>query len=1397
MITSVIYENCNSRYVRYFTFIIILISSHICYTQCDGEISSGSGEFYSQNGISGVASFAGGAADGRYSGKLSSNDYIALLFPFSPAVEYAGEICITVGFNHPQGVVRFEVGDQNFSFKNKTEDSSRAPQEFCFTYSIPNQAIVFIKDFGSGDVLVDGSRYSMCISCGEDYEDSDKDGVCDPADFYPGFDNAVLGSPCDDGDENTRDDRHAGKSNCRGTNQLVINEIFLSGFNGSEIYDHGFKVSDWIEIYNGTTTAIDLAGWYLSDSKSSKRKWMIPSIIIPADGYRVFYANGLDAANVNTNFKIDQSELTEEVLLTDPSGNVIDEYEIDEYTQLGHSRGRVTDGADAWGVFATPTLGGANKAATDYSPYPDIDMESGAYNSSITVSINVPAGFKARYTVNTGTNMTGQSLDPTATSQVYTGPLTLSNTTVLKVRLYDDAGILLPGFVETNTYLINENHGVYVLSVSGKKNILDLVNGDIDLYPTAHMEIFDETGTLVTEVAGNLNKHGQDSWQYPQRGFDIFARDEVGYGGNMEHKFFKHKDRKDFDRFIVRAAGDDNYPYENGGAHIRDAFVQEWGFQSGVEMDHRSHLPCVVYLNGKYWGVYEIREKVVHKSFTTAYYNQDEDDLDYISYWGGRTIRYGSPEDWDALINYINSNNMGSTTHFNYVDDRVNLLSWTDYVLYNNYIVSKDWNNYNSAWWRGRNPEGGAQKWRFILWDMDASFGHYINYSNVPDTSPNASPCDVLDNTVISDPEQLLSSFEKILDQNSDFKNFVASRYNDLLNTYWNCNFAIPFLDQMVAEKEPEMARQFVRWSGNQAAWEANVQDVRDFLNARCAVIDEALSDCLDLGQAQEIYFQTDPPNILAKIKTNTVILPTLPMFGNYYESLPIEIEAIQSFNYEFSHWSFSDGLLISNVNDLSSILSIESIDRLPFVLEVTAHFNYVPNKELVINEIHYNPNDEIRVHPETNMMENIDGHNFEFIELKNTGSAPIDLYNLHFTQGIDFTFQQSKIVTPGDFIILADDSYWFEEKYGFPPDGIYKGELDNSGEKLILGTQLDIVDSLTYNDKGDWPNTADKGYYSMALKLGNIDNNNPLNWGIQSVLTTPGEENYFQDLGEHGYSGIVINEIHYNPFDSIDQNTGEIIDGTKFEFVELKNIGSVRIYLSGTFFARGIDYLFANSTYIDPGQFIVLADDKSSFEDRYGFPPNDKYDGKLDNGSETLWLVTESGVLLDALTYDDDAPWDISADGGLFDYSLALIDPSVDNDMPSNWKRQCSQFWTPGADNDFQASNCNCPNAVIADADNDGVCDENDKCPGADDNLDLNNNGLPDACENCQDIITNLTNSNITTDEAANFYIQSNGIVPPNQIIDYHAGVSVEMKPKFEVKGGAVFHAYIALCDE
>lgn len=237
-----------------------------------------------------------------------------------------------------------------------------------------------------------------------------------------------------------------------------------------------------------------------------------------------------------------------------------------------------------------------------------------------------------------------------------------------------------------------------------------------------------------------------------------------------------------------------------------------------------------------------------------------------------------------------------------------------------------------------------------------------------------------------------------------------------------------------------------------------------------------------------------------------------------------------------------------------------------------------------------------------------------------------------------------------------------------------------------MIGPSQNFIDSVRYNDALPWPSTADKGFYSLALKECSLDNTIATNWAIQSVFTTPRAENYFTDFGVHGFSGIVINEIHYNPKDDVDA-IGNIIAGTNYEFIELKNITTAPIDLTNVFFSRGIDYFFPDNTILQAGAFIVLAENSTRFRERYGLAPFDSYGGKLSNAGESIWLerITDAGaVLLDAVNYDDSFPWDAQADGGVNDFSLALIDGNVNNDTRLNWKVQCNTLYTPGAENDF-----------------------------------------------------------------------------------------------------------------
>jgi len=177
----------------------------------------------------------------------------------------------------------------------------------------------------------------------------------------------------------------------------------------------------------------------------------------------------------------------------------------------------------------------------------------------------------------------------------------------------------------------------------------------------------------------------------------------------------------------------------------------------------------------------------------------------------------------------------------------------------------------------------------------------------------------------------------------------------------------------------------------------------------------------------------------------------------------------------------------------------------------------------LVINEIHYNPNDSIYYNNTINNMDTVSGRNFEFIELKNTSTQDIYLEDVYFNKGITIKFEYNVIIPPGGFAVIAEDAYWFQQKYGFAPDATYAGKLENSGENIWLLDPIDnIIDTLRYDDNLPWDTIPDNGQYSLALIDANLDNSNSTNWSAQVVYVTPKAENAFCD-GSLSYNPMVV----------------------------------------------------------------------------------------------------------------------------------------------------------------------------------------------------------------------------------------------------------------------------------
>lgn len=725
--------------------------------------------------------------------------------------------------------------------------------------------------------------------------------------------------------------------------QVVVNEYSCA--NLSQYQDDYGKFEDWIELYNTSGASADIGGFYLSDNENKPTKWQFPSgVNIPAHGFLKVYASGrnevMNGNSFHTNFKLTQTKNSpEHIVLADPAGTILNDQTIVR-TQLGCSVGRQTDGASEWRVFTQPTFGATNNGASNFLGYaarPSVDQPAGFYAGSVTVALTTTEPDAViRYTTD-GT-------EPDLLSPVYDLPLTFTQTTVLKAATFSSNAEILPSFVQFNTYFVNVSHTLVVVSVAGEE-LLDLANGNSSLTPHGSIEYFGTDGDRKARAYGELNSHGQDSWANDQRSLDWVTRDEMGYNAALNEKIFSRSDRKEYQRIILRAAGDDNYPAANhpqnkGSAHIRDAYIHNLADRGGLHVDVRRGEKAIVYLNGEYWGVYDLREIPDDHDYTNFYYGQGKYDIQYILTWGNTWAQYGGQQaldDWENLYSFITTNDMANSSNFHYVADNYDYESLIDYVIVNSFTVCSDWLNWNTGWWRGLNPDGGHQKWGYILWDNDATFGHYINYTGIPDISPYALPCNPEGLSGWQDPKGHITVLNK-LRENPVVEQYYITRQADLLNTVFSCENMLSYLDTVVNTIQPEMAQHAVRWYGNYDEWMQNVTKLRDFIDIRCQEITNGLISCYDLTGPYQTVLLVDPPGA-GSVQANTLVYNQFPVNTTFFGGIDLRLLATANQDYLFDSWSAGNHAFVdSSINLVNLNLTAPDTIIAHFKLTTAAH---------------------------------------------------------------------------------------------------------------------------------------------------------------------------------------------------------------------------------------------------------------------------------------------------------------------------------------------------------------------------------------------------------------------------------------------------------------------------
>lgn len=616
--------------------------------------------------------------------------------------------------------------------------------------------------------------------------------------------------------------------------------------NTSTIADEDGQYSNWIEITNGRDSPVNIKDYGLSDDENSPSKWKFPDITLKPDQYMVIFASGKDRYNpgkgtVHTNFKLNSSG--ELIVLSDSSGKIIDELNCGKL-YAGISCGRLPDGKTERVIFKTPTPSSPNNVPTygGVTSEPEFSNKGGFYIEPIHITLKGEASTIIRYTMD--------GSEPTAQSQVYSSPILIDKTTVVRARSFGNG--LLPSLVSTNTFFINKKHTLTVISLStNPKNLWDPDNGicsmgknasDIfpyqganfwmDIEKPVHFELFEPDGKKGLSFNGGIKIFGAYSRAMDQKSFSIYARDSYGCD-EINYPFFSEKPITSFKSIILRTSGQDATMTK-----IRDAMMHR--LIKDTEVDRQAYRPAVLYLNGEYWGVYNIREKI-SRFYLASNHGVDPDNVDILEANG--RVKAGSSDDYKALVSFVSSNDMSLPKNYDYVKEKIDIQNFMDYQIAEIYFANTDTGNIK--FWRDRSPGG---KWKWILFDTDWGFFNVNHNTLWYVTNSKGTGIGQMFSTAIM--YNLL--------KNDSFKNDFINRLAYHLNNTFKTERVISVIDEMAKTIEPEMPGQLSRWGGSINGWNNYVQSLRNFAMKRPSILLSFIKEQFNLSSEEIKLFNIE-----------------------------------------------------------------------------------------------------------------------------------------------------------------------------------------------------------------------------------------------------------------------------------------------------------------------------------------------------------------------------------------------------------------------------------------------------------------------------------------------------------------------------------------------------------
>ncbi|MEZ5327742.1 MAG: lamin tail domain-containing protein [Verrucomicrobiales bacterium] len=1108
-----------------------------------------------------------------------------------------------------------------------------------------------------------------------------------------------------------------------GESGLCISE-FMARNLGTAVPGAGAEsFEDWIEIHNAGPVAVNLDGWHLTDDPSIPFKWSFPEIEIPADGYLIVFASGegltRPSTDLHTNFQLSSSG--DYLALTDPLLNTVSAFPEsggtfpEQFADVSYAMVNTLPRH-----LKKPTPGAANDPEEFvWVKDTQFSVRRGIFTEPFSVEISTDTeGAEIRYTLDS-------SLPAETTGEIYTGPIRIDTTTILKAQAFK------PGFTPTNidtqTYIFPAKVAQQTAPDGYPTRWGSEPNADYDVDPdvaqsddyrdrflqglralpvvSISMPVDDLFGTagIYSRTTTDLEKAGAAEYFRPdtsqdgvntEAGFSVECGVKIQGGASRNpNSSIKHSmslrfreqygtDEVDYPLFDaeeavtrfnsihLRAMYNNSWIHSNDAQRNRATMIRDqWMRDTLIEMGNpdagHGHY-CHLYLNGIYWGVYNLHERLDNANYANYFDIADDSTLDNVT-----------PPERPASFNDLRS--AVRDRDWPEIVKRMDIDNYIDYYITQHFGHNDDLKTDGN--WRAAGGGSSNSLWRFYVWDSERVLENVRATGTLAATSQDG-------------PE-----FISFLDDIPEFQ----IRFGDRLQKHFAPGAALT----------PEAS--LARWNRYAEMLDIAIvcESARWGDDRRTRPYTRDVEWITEVNKIREDFFSTEEPNRTSYYRdkwekeqwpssdsAKYVAGPEFLIDGNPTSGGALGAAEMISFDTSTGSVYYtldgSDPRVPATVSEPEILLP----ERVP----ATA---FIPLDDSFANRWHLADFDD------SAWLSGLTGVGFDYPDLTGIDASGMQAVNASIFVRVPFTIaDQAALEAIGSLTLNMkyEDGFvafingvqiasanapatlsWDSSATTSHPDSqaVLFEEFDATAgvAALNVGTNILAIQLMNSSKSGSdalaMPQLTFESASAAGLSPTAILYTEPLALSTSATVNARKfaasgwsalQTGQFIVEPLPGPGDVTISEFDYHPaaptetefLAGLSLASPQTFDEDDFEFIELENTSSHPINLAGLKFSRGIT-LEIDPYVLPAGQRAVIVRNIDAFVARYGTAPliAGLYDGNLANSGEAVVLESSTGSPLVTIDYDDKNPWPSAADGNGSSLTLAAgADPS----LPSSW---------------------------------------------------------------------------------------------------------------------------------